>query len=352
MIDARTDAGDPARDGDPDLRAPGCWNQHRSTGRAWHWVCEAGFFYWHGKRAQDGHLIPKHGTWQTHVGWERLRLRVVDGSPAELHISRRGEEAEVVLHLVDGSAEEVRAAVRRFMPVALVDDGGTVPEEFLSALRPDEVPLTFLWARVPGTHVRTRTFASILGFILVFDTVRNRAALPELRLCSLANGFPLDRKMAIVVTTKRLLIWRASPRRLMAPVLLGEVSRRSIASAHLPFVGGRGGRLTYDWWTGARSGFWGTSNGSSGSSPYVGRPGADAPGSTDRPRLDRDRLAGETRTWPGSSHHVGRGTRSARPRSVWKAAARCKSRRLQSQGYFFRLPFLAFFAIGDHPAFL
>jgi len=37
-------------------------------------VGEDGFFYWHGRRAEDGGLVPQRGNWQSHTGWEWLRV--------------------------------------------------------------------------------------------------------------------------------------------------------------------------------------------------------------------------------------------------------------------------------------
>jgi hypothetical protein len=82
------------------------------------------------------------------------------------------------------------------------------------------------------------TFLGVRVFVEVADLVRSRVALGKLRARSLVAGFPLDRKMAMLITTHRLVIWRASRRDFRAPRLLGEVARCQIKSARFPFVGG------------------------------------------------------------------------------------------------------------------
>ena len=79
---------------------------------------------------------------------------------------------------------------------------------------------------------------SIHAAIEVVDFFRGRVALRKLRADSAAAGFPLDRKMAMVVTTDRLLIWRAARHSPRLPVLLGDVPRARITSATFPYVGG------------------------------------------------------------------------------------------------------------------
>jgi len=85
-------------------------------------VGEDGFFYWHGGRAQDGTVIRKPPHWQSHSGWERLRVRVLDGPPAEVRVVDGLSDDVVLRLLVDVTPEEVRDGIRRYAPDALGDD--------------------------------------------------------------------------------------------------------------------------------------------------------------------------------------------------------------------------------------
>jgi hypothetical protein len=117
-------------------------------------------------------------------------------------------------------------------------EASEVPARFRSAVRTDELPLAFVWARVPRPRTARATFLSIHFVVEAIDLVRGKLKLRELGERSVAMGFPLDRNMAMLATDARLVIWRASRRGSAAPTLLGEVSRGQIASARLPFIGG------------------------------------------------------------------------------------------------------------------
>jgi hypothetical protein len=98
--------------------------------------------------------------------------------------------------------------------------------------------MAFTWALVPRSQSPGLSFLGIRVVVEAVDLVRSRLALRTIRVRSANLGFPLDRKMAILATSQRLLIWRASRQGLRAPKLLGEVARDHIASARLPFIGG------------------------------------------------------------------------------------------------------------------
>jgi hypothetical protein len=74
-----------------------------------------------------------------------------------------------------------------------------------------------------------------LGLLLrAFDAVRNRRQLQRVRGATADIGFPLDRRM-------RILIWRE--RRAHAPERLGAMARDDVVAARLPFVGGASWRF-------------------------------------------------------------------------------------------------------------
>jgi len=113
-----------------------------------------------------------------------------------------------------------------------------VPARFSSDIATSETAIAVAWARTPRPNTPGTTFYSIHAAIEVVDFFRGRVALRKLRADSAAAGFPLDRKMAMVVTTDRLLIWRAARHSPRLPVLLGDVPRARITSATFPYVGG------------------------------------------------------------------------------------------------------------------
>jgi hypothetical protein len=113
-----------------------------------------------------------------------------------------------------------------------------LPARFASDVAPSEAAIAFAWARTPRPRTPRATFVSIHVAVEVVDWFRGKVALRKLRTRSAAGGFPLDRKMAMVVTTDRLLIWRAARHGVRPPVLLGEVPRARITSASFPYVGG------------------------------------------------------------------------------------------------------------------
>jgi len=116
--------------------------------------------------------------------------------------------------------------------------GVEVPARFLSVVRAEEKAVAFTWALAPGRRTNTNTFVAIWPFIYAFDLLRSRRDRPKLREVTAAAGFPLDRKMAMLATTQRLVIWSAAQRGVKKPALLGEVARDWIFSARLPYVGG------------------------------------------------------------------------------------------------------------------
>ena len=112
----------------------------------------------------------------------------------------------------------------------------SIPPPFLTDIREDEVALTFAWARVPRPRTGYLTILGVGVLIQAVDLVRGRRQRNSVRKGSAEINFALDRNMAMVVTSERLLIWRASRPAIKAPVLIGEVARHRIASVNRPFV--------------------------------------------------------------------------------------------------------------------
>jgi hypothetical protein len=108
------------------------------------------------------------------------------------------------------------------------------PQAALSVLGPGESALIFTWARLQKFGTRYGTFYPVGVVIQGVDMVRNHRHLAKVKAASLRFGFPLDRTMAMLVTTDRLVIWKATrhPRRIGD--LLGDVPRARIVSATVP----------------------------------------------------------------------------------------------------------------------
>jgi hypothetical protein len=110
-----------------------------------------------------------------------------------------------------------------------------VPPEFTVKLSDSESAVAFTRARVSRGATGGHTFLLVWVFIWIADAVRNRRQIRDVRERSAALGFPLDRNMAMVATTDRLLVWRTGRG---GPTQLGQVARSEIASARLPYIGG------------------------------------------------------------------------------------------------------------------
>jgi hypothetical protein len=123
------------------------------------------------------------------------------------------------------SGDELDAADERRIPAAYIGD-----------LTPGEEPLLLVRARIPRSASGILTFASLHLLVWAFDAVRNRRKMDHARRAAAGIGFPLDRRMRILVTTRRLLVWRQ--RGVQSPEQLGTVHRDDVLAARLPFVGG------------------------------------------------------------------------------------------------------------------
>ena len=113
-----------------------------------------------------------------------------------------------------------------------------LPNQVTALLAEEETVLVFTWARVQRFGTRYMTFVPIALVIEAVDRVRNRVAMQKLRERSAGLGLPLDRNMAMCVTNKRLLVWRASGRPRRIGSFMGEVPKSRITSARAPYSGG------------------------------------------------------------------------------------------------------------------
>jgi hypothetical protein len=125
----------------------------------------------------------------------------------------------------DRSGDELDAADKRRVAAAYTDD-----------LTPGEEPLLLVRARIPRSATGILTLAPLSLLVRAFDAAQNRRQLDHARRATAGVGFPLDRRMRILVTTRRLLVWRQ--RGAQAPERIGTVQRDDVLAARLPFVGG------------------------------------------------------------------------------------------------------------------
>jgi hypothetical protein len=111
-----------------------------------------------------------------------------------------------------------------------------LPPHVTAILDDNEVALSQGWARVQkSTVARTTTFLPIQMLIAIFDVFHNRSRMNRLRERSAAFGIPLERNMAISLTDRRLLLWKATARPRRIGAFLGAVPRSRLASVRLPF---------------------------------------------------------------------------------------------------------------------
>jgi hypothetical protein len=73
---------------------------------------------------------------------------------------------------------------------------------------------------------------------LPFDATQTRREIGEVEKRSALDGLPLRRRMTVMVTTGRLIVWTADWRMHNLKARSGELSLSRIASASRPFVGG------------------------------------------------------------------------------------------------------------------
>jgi hypothetical protein len=117
-----------------------------------------------------------------------------------------------------------------------VAEGRRITAEHTAGLGPDEEPVLLVRARVPRYGTGLVTFPPVGLLVRAFDAVSNRRHLQHLRREGAAIGLPLDRRMTMLVTSQRLLVWRERGSR--GPEPLGALDLDDVLTARLPFVGG------------------------------------------------------------------------------------------------------------------
>lgn len=110
------------------------------------------------------------------------------------------------------------------------------PRDLEAILQPGEAVVATGWGEVAMPRQGLMTIAPIGGLIRLWYLVLNKKRSSDLRRKTAGMGMPLDRHMGLVLTTHRLLRFRASrlPRR--RKELLGETDVDAIASAALPYI--------------------------------------------------------------------------------------------------------------------
>ena len=81
-------------------------------------------------------------------------------------------------------------------------------------------------------------FAPVLTLLNLVRLLQRPVRAKRIRARSQAIGFPLDQRMAILLTDQKIMVWRVRRLQRLRPTLLGTVPRDAIASAHLPYIGG------------------------------------------------------------------------------------------------------------------
>jgi hypothetical protein len=113
-----------------------------------------------------------------------------------------------------------------------------IPEAARSVLSKDETVVVFTWARITISR-RSRGTSPVFYFLLApFEAAQKRREIRDIEKRSARDGLPLRRRMAIIVTTNRLIVWMADWRMHDLKAPSGELSLSRIASASRPFVGG------------------------------------------------------------------------------------------------------------------
>ena len=110
-----------------------------------------------------------------------------------------------------------------------------LPLHVSAVLYKDEVIQTRGWARVQRSATARATFWQIHLVLVIYDGIRNRSRMQKLRARSSASGIPLERNMALCLTSERVLIFKSTPFPRRFGTYLGDLSRSRIVSAQFPF---------------------------------------------------------------------------------------------------------------------
>jgi hypothetical protein len=116
--------------------------------------------------------------------------------------------------------------------------GLDLPEAARSVLSNEETAVVFSWARITISRRRSGTSPVFYLVLAPFEAAQKRREIGAIESRSALDGLPLRRRMALVVTTSRLVVWRADWRMHNLKDRSGELPLSRIASASRPFVGG------------------------------------------------------------------------------------------------------------------
>jgi hypothetical protein len=116
--------------------------------------------------------------------------------------------------------------------------GLDIPEAARSVLSNEETAVVFTWARITISR-KSRGTSPLFHFLLApFEAAQKRREIRGIEKRSALDGVPLRRRMALLVTTSRLIVWTADWRLHNLKARSGELPLSRIESASRPFVGG------------------------------------------------------------------------------------------------------------------
>jgi hypothetical protein len=116
--------------------------------------------------------------------------------------------------------------------------GLDIHEAARSVLSNEETAMVFTWARITISRRSTGTSPVFDPVLAPFDATQKRREIGEVEKRSALDGLPLRRRMTVMVTTGRLIVWTADWRMHNLKARSGELSLSRTASASRPFVGG------------------------------------------------------------------------------------------------------------------
>jgi hypothetical protein len=116
--------------------------------------------------------------------------------------------------------------------------GLEIPEAARSDLADEETAVVFTWARITISR-KIRGTSPLFHLVLApFEVAQKQREIGAIEKQSALDGLPLRRRMALLVTTSRLIVWTADWRLHNLKALSGELPLSTIESASRPFVGG------------------------------------------------------------------------------------------------------------------
>jgi hypothetical protein len=111
--------------------------------------------------------------------------------------------------------------------------GLDIPEAARSVLSNEETAVVFTWARITISR-KSRGTSPLFHFLLApFEAAQKRREIRGIEKRSALDGVPLRRRMALLVTTSRLIVWTADWRLHNLKARSGE-----LPLSRIEFVGG------------------------------------------------------------------------------------------------------------------